>query len=65
MNDPSSLLLILTLSILAPLVADLIPRLKPPGVVLETGLGILVGPHFALACYTPMSCAIGYWRMTG
>ena len=44
-SERESFLLILGLAVLAPILADLIPRLRMPVVVLEIVLGIVVGPH--------------------
>ncbi len=43
--DPNTVLLILGAAALAPVVADLRPRLRLPVVVVEIAFGILVGPH--------------------
>jgi Kef-type K+ transport system membrane component KefB len=40
-----SLLLIFTIAAVAPLVCEWVPRIRPPLVVLEIALGILVGPQ--------------------
>jgi Kef-type K+ transport system membrane component KefB len=40
-----SLLIIFALAVVAPILADLIPRIRVPVVVLEIVLGIVVGPH--------------------
>ncbi len=43
--ERSTLLLIFALAVLAPILADWIPRVRLPVVVLELGLGILIGPY--------------------
>jgi Kef-type K+ transport system membrane component KefB len=43
--DPDSLLVVLAVAALAPVVADLSPRLRVPTVVAEILLGIIVGPQ--------------------
>jgi len=43
--DGLPLLLILCVAVLAPLAASATRRIKAPVIVLEVGLGILVGPH--------------------
>jgi Kef-type K+ transport system membrane component KefB len=43
--DQRTLLLVLTIGALAPFVVELVPRIKLPAIVLEIGLGIVVGPQ--------------------
>lgn len=44
-QEKTTLLVIFAIGVLAPLVAHLTPRLRLPVIVLEIGLGILVGPE--------------------
>jgi Kef-type K+ transport system membrane component KefB len=44
-HEPSSLLLILAIAALAPFLCEWVPRIRLPLVVLEIGLGILIGPQ--------------------
>jgi Kef-type K+ transport system membrane component KefB len=44
-NEPNSLLVILTIAAIAPLLCEWVPGIRLPLVVLEIGLGILVGPQ--------------------
>jgi Kef-type K+ transport system membrane component KefB len=43
--EQRTLLLVLTIGALAPFVVELVPRIKLPAMVLEIGLGIVVGPQ--------------------
>ena len=43
--ENQTLLIVLTLAVLAPVLADLIPRVALPAIVLEIVLGIVVGPQ--------------------
>src|SRR5262245_35653767 len=45
LSELHSLLLIFTIAAVAPLVCEWIPRIRLPLVVLEIGLGILIGPQ--------------------
>jgi Kef-type K+ transport system membrane component KefB len=51
-TEQQTLLIVLCIAVLAPVLADLVPRVRLPVVVLEITLGILVGPQ-ALACAQP------------
>ena len=56
----SSLALIATAAVLAPLLAEVLRRLRIPGVVLEIALGIVIGPQvLGLAELTPFVTAFG------
>ena len=43
--EQQSLLIVLMLAVLAPVIAELIPRVAIPAIVLEIVLGVLVGPQ--------------------
>ena len=43
--ENQTLLIVLTLAVLAPVMVELIPRVAIPAIVLEIVLGILVGPQ--------------------
>ena len=45
MKHLGTLVMVVAVAVLAPILADLPPRLRLPVVVAETALGILVGPH--------------------
>src|SRR5215475_11531048 len=45
LHELHSLLIILTIAVLAPVLCEWVPRVRLPLVVLEIGLGILVGPQ--------------------
>ncbi len=45
LHELQSLMLIFTIAVLAPLLCEWIPRIRLPLVVMEIGLGILVGPQ--------------------
>src|SRR4051794_37159420 len=44
-TERSTLLIVFTIAVLAPVLADLVPRVRLPVVVLEIVLGLLVGPQ--------------------
>ncbi|MCE9624300.1 MAG: cation:proton antiporter, partial [Deltaproteobacteria bacterium] len=43
--EKTTILLIFAVGVLAPLLAHLTPRLRLPVIVLEIGLGIVIGPQ--------------------
>ena len=45
LSELQSLLLILTIAVLAPLLCEWVPWLRLPLVVMEISLGILIGPQ--------------------
>jgi Kef-type K+ transport system membrane component KefB len=44
-TEPQMFLIIFTLAVAAPILAEWIPRVSPPSVVVEIICGILIGPH--------------------
>jgi Kef-type K+ transport system membrane component KefB len=63
-TEQHALLVVLCIAVLAPVLADLVPRIRLPVVVLEISLGILVGPQvLAWAQPGPIVTELGRFGM--